>query len=90
MKLFCLGVSAYGKIGRNPDFRRCLNQYDVIHFDVQWLITPDNNVSEIINTIRRSVVEELKREYPDILKSDVTGLPEEMSVINEKQEISLL
>ena len=85
MKLFCLGVSAYGKIGRNPDFRRCLN-----HFDVQWLITPDNNVSEIINTIRRSVVEELKREYPDILKSDVTGFPEEMSVINEKQEISLL
>ena len=72
------------EIGRNPDFRRYLNQYDVIHFDVQWFITPDNNVSEIVNTIQNSVLEELKREYPDILKSDVTGLPDAMSVINEK------
>ena len=78
------------QIGRDKNWQEYMNRYDVIHFDVQWLITPDNNVSEIINTIRRSVVEELKREYPDILKSDVTGFPEEMSVINEKQEISLL
>ena len=82
----CNSSEMFGKleIGRNPDFRRYLNQYDVIHFDVQWFITPDNNVSEIVNTIQNSVLEELKREYPDILKSDVTGLPDAMSVINEK------
>ena len=55
----------------------------MIHFDVQWFIT-ENNISEIVNTIQNNIVEELKKEYPDILDSDVTGLPDAMSIINQE------
>ena len=53
-------------INNKDDFHEYLNKYDVIHFDVQWFIT-ENNISEIVNTIQNNIVEELKKEYPDIL-----------------------
>ena len=67
-------------VSDTEDFHKYLNKYDVIHFDVQWFIT-ENNISEIVNTIQNNIVEELKKEYPDILDSDVTGLPDAMSKI---------
>ena len=70
-------------ISRESDFKTHLNKYDVIHFDVQWFIT-ENNISEIVNTIQNNIVEELKKEYPDILDPDVTGLPDAMSIINQE------
>lgn len=70
-------------VSDTEDFHKYLNKYDVIHFDVQWFIT-ENNISEIVNTIQNNIVEELKKEYPDILDSDVTGLPDAMSIINQE------
>ena len=65
------------------DYHDYLNQYDVIHFDVQWFMEDRAN-GETVNLIQNSVVEELKKTYPDILTADVTGLPDAMSIINEK------
>ena len=70
-------------VSDTEDFHKYLNKYDVIHFDVQWFIT-ENNISEIVNTIQNNIVEELKKEYPDILDPDVTGLPDAMSIINQE------
>ena len=70
-------------VSDTEDFHKYLNKYDVIHFDVQWFIT-ENNISEIVNTIQNNIVEELKKEYPHILDSDVTGLPDAMSIINQE------
>lgn len=70
-------------VSDTEDFHKYLNKYDVIHFDVQWFIT-ENNISEIVNTIQNNIVVELKNEYPDILDSDVAGLPDAMSIINQE------
>lgn len=71
-------------INNKDDFHEYLNKYDVIHFDVQWFIKPDNDVCRIVDIIQDSIVKELRREYPDILEESVKDLPEAMSVINEK------
>ncbi len=72
------------KVGCSEEFHKYLNKYDVIHFDVQWFINSDNDVSRIVNVIQENIVKELQNVYPDILKKVEYDLPEAMSVINEK------
>ena len=71
-------------INKEESFSKYLNQYDVIHFDMQWFIQPDNDVNGIITTIQQEIVKELRIEYPGLLEEQVTGLPDAMSIINEK------
>ena len=49
-------------ISQDEDFKKYLNQYDVIHFDVQWFIKPDRNVEHIVDDIQEEIVKDLKRE----------------------------
>lgn len=70
-------------VSHAEDFQRYRNKYDVIHFDVQWFITGTDS-GETINLIQSSIVAELREEYPGILGQEVTGLPDAMSVINER------
>ncbi|MDO4324606.1 MAG: AAA family ATPase [bacterium] len=71
-------------IGRDVDFKKHLNQYDVIYFDVQWCLAPAKNVENIVSFIEKSVIGELKAVYPNILTDGVTSLPDAMSTINAK------
>lgn len=72
------------EISKQEDFKRHLNQYDVIHFDVQWFMEPGGDVSQIVTAIQNAVLRELKEAYPEILTTPVTGLPDAMSLITEK------
>lgn len=71
-------------IADQADYKRHLNQYDVIHFDVQWFMEPGGDVSQIVTAMQTAILRELKEAYPEILTGPVTGLPDAMSLITEK------
>lgn len=71
-------------VGGTESFRKYLNKYDVIHFDLQWFIDPSGEIDGLIKNIQEIIIEELRNEYPGVLEPDMTGLPDAMSVINEK------
>lgn len=71
-------------VSDEDSFYKYLNKYDVIHFDLQWFIDPESELNGLIKKIQDIIVDELRDEYPDILNSDVAGLPDAMSVIYEK------
>ena len=39
------------EIGQAADFRKHLNQYEVIHIDVQWCIEPAGGADQVISFI---------------------------------------
>lgn len=69
-------------IGKTVTFRQHLNQYDVIHFDVQWCYTTIKNVDKVVSYIEESVITELKECYPDAILSSVQSLSEVLAGIN--------
>lgn len=69
------------QIEKNADFERHLNQYDVIHLDVQWCLAPAKSAEQVVPFIESSVIYELKAAYPDLLSDSVTSLPDAMSMI---------
>ena len=69
-------------IGKDKEFSKYLNKFDVIHFDVQWCIAPAKGAVNIVSFIEESVIDELKAEYPDILPDEICSLSDAMSKIN--------
>ncbi len=71
-------------VSRADDFKKHLNKYDVIHFDVQWFLKPGVDVNDIVSVIQRSILEELREAYPEIINDSVVSLADALSNINEK------
>ena len=80
----CSSKDMFGSlaIGKDKEFGEYLNKFDVIHFDVQWCIAPAKGADNIVSFIEKSVIDELKEEYPDILPDEICSLPDAMSKIN--------
>lgn len=72
------------EIGSMDSFRTQLNKHDVIHFDVQWCLTPAQGAENVVSFIEKSVIEELRLEYPGILDDTAVSLPGAMSQIHAK------
>lgn len=72
------------QIGTHEDFRKYLNQYDVIHVDVQWCLSPAKGAEQVVSFIEQNVISELKEAYPDCVPDGMTSLPDAMSRINTK------
>ena len=70
------------KIGQSADFKKHLNQYDVIHLDIQWCIEPAGGPEQLVSYISQEVISELRVYYPDILDETTTSLPEALFQIN--------
>lgn len=66
-------------ISEDETFRVHLNQYDVIHFDVQWCLDPAGGPEHVVSYIKKSVIEELRAVYEGILPDSVVSLAEAMS-----------
>lgn len=69
-------------ISRDSEFRKHLNRYDVIHFDVQWCMDPAGSPENVVSYIKNSVIGELRDEYPELLDDAVTSLADAISRIN--------
>lgn len=70
------------EISRDSEFGKHLNQYDVIHFDVQWCMDPAGGPQKVVSYIKKSVVSELREEYPELLDDTVDSLADAMSRVN--------
>lgn len=69
-------------ISRDDGFKKHLNKYDVIHFDVQWCIDPAGCPEKVVSYIKKSVIEELRESYTGILPDTITSLADALSYIN--------
>lgn len=43
-------------IGKSADFRKYLNRYDVIHFDMQWCMEPAGGPENIVSFIAQNTI----------------------------------
>ena len=70
------------EISKSTDFKKHLNQYDVIHLDIQWCMEPAGGSEQVVTYISEKTVAELKEYYPEVLVDETSSLPEALSKIN--------
>ena len=71
-------------IGKSADFRTHLNQYDVVHIDIQWFLSNCENADNVVALIKKSVLDELREIYPDILNTEIISLSDALSRVTEQ------
>lgn len=74
------------EISKSADYRKHLNQYDVIHLDIQWCMEPAGGTENVISYITENTISELKEYYPNVLPEQIHSLPEALSRIHEAIE----
>ena len=70
------------EISNSEDFKKHLNQYDVIHLDIQWCIEPAGGPDKVVSYITQNTINELREYYPDILSETTDSLTDTLSYIN--------
>ena len=70
------------EISKYSDFRKHLNQYDVIHLDIQWCIEPAGGAEHVLSYIAEKTLKELREYYPDEVSEELRSIPEALSRIN--------
>lgn len=72
------------EISKDPEFKKHLNKYDVIHIDVQWFLSNCKDVNNVVQFITDAVLDELRDIYPSTLPQNVSFLSDGLSWIREK------
>ncbi len=72
------------EISQSDSFRKHLNKYDVIHFDVQWFVKSGVDINDVVSLIQAAVISELREAYPGIIGDAVVSLADALSDIHEK------
>ena len=70
------------QISGKDSFKRYLNKYDVLHFDIQWCLEPAGGPENVVAFLSAQVIRELKSIYPDIVPDEIKSLPDALSAIN--------
>ena len=58
------------KIAKTKDFKKHMNQYNVIMLNIQDFLSVTGSVAEMISFLQKRVIRELKRKYPEVLEQD--------------------
>ena len=69
------------KISCSKDYKKYLNTYTTIFLNIQEFLSRSSNVEELIQRIRRSLMREIRREYPTVDFYDELDLTENMKEI---------
>ena len=72
------------EISKKADFRKHLNQYDVIHIDIQWFLANCDEADSVVAFITKSVLDELREIYPGVLPEKVSYLSDALSRVRGK------
>ena len=72
------------KIGKAVDFKKHLNKYDVIHIDIQWFLANCGDAKNVIPFISKSVLEELRDLYSEVLPPEVVTIPDALSRVKNR------
>ena len=70
------------QISGKDSFKRYLNKYDVLHFDIQWCLDPAGGPENVVAFLTAQVIRELKSIYQDIVPDEIKSLPDALSAIN--------
>ena len=70
------------KISKKDSFKKHLNKYDVLHFDIQWCLEPAGGAENVVAFLTSQVIWELKSVYQEILPEEISSLPDALSAIN--------
>ena len=68
-------------IHKAASFEKHLNQYDVIHFDVQWCMMDAGNADCVVEYINNGILQELKEKYGELIPDTVKTAYGAMSYI---------
>ena len=69
------------EIAKSSSFEEHLNRYDVIHLDIAYLLVQLKDSAETVSFLQKSVIEELKTIYPDVLLEGIRELPLALSAV---------
>jgi hypothetical protein len=72
------------EIAKTESFEEYLNKFDVIQLDMAYICTQIKDSKKIVEYIHKSVIEELKEIYPDIIKDGEDILPFALADINKR------
>ena len=72
------------EISSSPDFEKHLNKYDVIHLDIQECIEPSGGMENVVSYIKREVIKELEKFYPQIVTPNDNSIFDVLSKIFDK------
>ncbi len=75
------------KIAETPDFEQHLNQYNVIHVDIQKFLGRTKSIQEMLEFLQKRVLKELKRTFPSVDSEEcslITALEDLYGEIHEK------
>lgn len=70
------------EIAKSEDFTKHLNKYDVIHFDLQWLMMMANSVEETVSFVSQAIMKELRDIYGAIIGDDAQKIADALANIN--------
>ena len=71
-------------IGKNQEFKKHLNKYDVIHIDIQWFLANCEDKNEVVQFITKSVLDELRESYPECLTFPESSLSDALSRVKNE------
>ena len=70
-------------IGKSADYEKYLNQFDVIHVDVQWCLMMAKSAEATINFISKNILKELREIYGNVIADDVEMVADALAIISE-------
>ena len=70
------------EIGRKEDFKKYLNQYDVIYLDITWFISIVEDIRDTVKYLQREVIAELKELFPSVT-NECKSLPVALTDVND-------
>ena len=69
-------------ISKDAGYQKYRNQYDVIHFDVQWCMDPAGGPENVVAYITKSIIGELREIYGEQIPEQMTSLADVLSWLN--------
>ena len=74
------------EISESPDFEKYRNKYNTISLNMQEFLSRSDSVEALVDRVKKLVLRDLKREYPDVDYFDDTDLVESMQDIYEMEK----
>lgn len=68
-------------ISKAASYQTNINQYDVIHIDVQWCMVDGRDADNVVGYINCLVLQELRNEYGNVIPDTVTNISGALSYI---------
>ena len=84
----CDSKEIFSKLGisKSPDFEKYRNQYNTISLNMQEFLSRSDSVEALIDRVKKLVLRDLKKAYPNVDYFDDTDLAESMQDIYETEK----